>query len=271
MTFEAWVAKHPYLRPMNDLQKVVHAAAAEIVIPPASVPRLSGYLSDFHAGVPLLLSSAVAIDFHLAGKALAAFIEILASNPLPATLNCDMSDILADLKDDVSLAEWVIASLIEKNTFLLGHPGLLHYLCWTIIARHFQQVTLAFSRWREEECWLRNYCPMCGALPAMAQLVGDEPARLRLLSCDYCATRWRYRRTGCPFCDAADDSGLAVLAVEGETALRIDYCETCGGYLKTYSGAGSESVLLADWTSVHVDVIARERGLRPRAASLYEL
>lgn len=36
-------------------------------------------------------------------------------------------------------------------------------------------------------------------------------------------------------------------------------------------GEGSEGVLLADWTSLHLDVIARDRGLKRLAASLYEL
>ena len=84
-------------------------------------------------------------------------------------------------------------------------------------------------------------------------------------------TRWRYRRTGCPFCDAQDEHRLAVVAVEGEAGLRIDYCDACSGYLKTYDGEGSESVLLADWTSLHLDVIARDRGLKRLAASLYDL
>jgi hypothetical protein len=30
-------------------------------------------------------------------------------------------------------------------------------------------------------------------------------------------------------------------------------------------------VLLADWTSLHLDVLARDRGLKRLAASLYEL
>ena len=53
--------------------------------------------------------------------------------------------------------------------------------------------------------------------------------------------------------------------------MRIDYCDACSGYLKTYDGEGSESVLLADWTSLHLDVIALERGLVRAAGSLYEL
>jgi FdhE protein len=61
------------------------------------------------------------------------------------------------------------------------------------------------------------------------------------------------------------------VAVEGEAGLRIDYCEACSGYVKTYEGRGSESVLLADWTSLHLDIIARDRGLTRCAGSLYLL
>jgi FdhE protein len=59
--------------------------------------------------------------------------------------------------------------------------------------------------------------------------------------------------------------------VDGEGGLRIDYCDSCKGYLKTYNAEGNEGVLLADWTSLHLDVIARDRGLKRLAASLYEL
>ena len=51
------------------------------------------------------------------------------------------------------------------------------------------------------------------------------------------------------------------LTVEGEGGLRIDYCEACGGYLKTYDGEGNELIL----------ILARDRGLKRRAASLYDL
>jgi FdhE protein len=61
------------------------------------------------------------------------------------------------------------------------------------------------------------------------------------------------------------------VTVEGEGGLRIDYCEACRGYLKTYDGEGNEAVMLVDWTSFHLDVIARDHGLKRLAASLYEL
>jgi FdhE protein len=59
--------------------------------------------------------------------------------------------------------------------------------------------------------------------------------------------------------------------VEGEHGLRIDHCGSCGAYLKTYAGQGAEAVLLADWTSLHLDIAARERGWHRMAASLYDL
>jgi FdhE protein len=255
---------------MNELQNVVHAAIGKTPIPTAGIPVWSDYLHDFEAGIPLLLSSEMTVNDRLVEKAFTSFVETLASKPLPAKLNREIDDLVAELKGE-SKSKTLIAWLLGDGTFDTKYPGLVRYLGWTLTARYLQPLGLAFARWREEECWLRNYCPMCGALPAMAQLVGDDPTRLRLLSCGCCATQWRYRRTGCPFCDAGDDSRLAVLGIEGEPRLRIDYCKTCGGYLKTCNGESSESVLLADWTSLHLDVIARDRGFRRCAASLYEL
>ena len=60
------------------------------------------------------------------------------------------------------------------------------------------------------------------------------------------------------------------MTIEGEHGLRIDHCEGCGGYLKTYDGQGNEAFLLSDWSSLHLDLIAQDRGLKRLAASLYE-
>ena len=138
------------------------------------------------------------------------------------------------------------------------------------LTRHLRPVVSAFAKWRDEERWLRNTCPVCGALPAMAQLIGVDPGRMRFLACGCCGSRWRYRRTACPFCEA-DSLRLGIVTVEGEAELRLDYCEACRGYLKTYNGVGREALLLADWTSIHLDLVARERGLKRLATSLYEL
>ena len=159
--------------------------------------------------------------------------------------------------------------LLGDETVSSPFPGLLRYLAWTAVARYLRPVVSAFGAWRDEERWMRRYCPTCGSLPAMAQLVGVEPGRMRLLACGCCGTRWQWKRTGCPFCET-DTQRLASVAIEGEPRLRIDHCATCSGYLKTYDGQDDEALLLADWSSLHLDLIAQDRGLSRLAASLYE-
>ncbi len=257
MTRDVWLARHPYLQPVADVHALVEAMAAGVAVPTAPIPDWDHYASDFHAGVPLLQSSTVAFDFAAVETAVYSLIREVASASLPEPLATSCRDLVAEL----------------ETTDLRApvHPGLLCYLGWAVLARYLAPVVGAFDAWRNEERWLRNYCPACGELPAMAQLVGKDPGRLRKLSCGRCRTRWRYRRTGCPFCDSQDGHRLAVVSVEHEAGLRIDYCDVCSGYLKTYDGEGSESVLLADWTSLHLDMIARDRGLKRLAVSLYDL
>ena len=271
MTQDVWLVKHPYLQQVAYLQALVDAALAGVPIARACVPLWNDYISEFHAGIPLLLSATLAIDFCDLGRSLTSLVEALALKPLPGKLAQDCRDLEAELRCDLDSPRRALAWLFDNDSFTPTNPGLLRYLGWAVLARYLRPVVDAFSDWRDEERWLRSYCPTCGARAAMAQLVGTDPGRLRFLSCGCCRSRWRYRRTGCPFCHSEDDHRLAVVAVDGESGLRIDYCEACSGYLKTYDGQGSESVLLADWTSLRVDIIARDRGLMRYAGSLYEL
>jgi FdhE protein len=249
MTREAWLANHPYLQPVADVQALVDTAAAEISLARAGIPNWDNYVTDFHAGVPLLESPAVGIELSEPANGVRSLVRRLASQPLPGMLSEECRALEAELP----------------------RPGLSRYLGCTVLARYLSPVVGAFARWRDEERWLRNYCPTCGEPPAMGQLIGKDPGRLRFLSCGCCRTRWRYRRTCCPFCDSQDEHRLSVVTIEGEPGLRIDYCEACRGYLKTYNGEGNEHVLLADWTSLHLDMLARDRGLKRLAASLYNL
>lgn len=250
MTYEAWVERHPYLQPVAAMRATVDRAAAQLAQPVDRDPDWERYLEHFHAGVPLLQSDRAAIDLADPETRVRSMLDALAPAPLPPPIAEQCRAARADLE---------------------AQPALVNYLLWAVLARDLEPVVSAFAKWRDEDRWLRNYCPTCGAAPAMAQLVGLTEGRLRRLACGRCGTRWRYRRTGCPFCEPVDDHRLAVVSVNGEGGLRIDYCERCQGYLKTYDGQGHEDVMLADWTSLHLDLLARDRGLRRLAESLYEV
>lgn len=268
MTRDDWLARHPYLKPVADLHAVIDNSADGIVVSTQVIPEWEKYLDDFAAGVPLLLSSSGRIDLQPAELMLASLIQKLTSQRLPGELSRQISVLGTELESDKDSPGRALAWLLDKDSFSTEHPGLLQYLGWSVLRRYLCRVVVAFANWRDEERWLRSYCPTCGSPPNMGQFVGVEPERLRCLCCGCCATHWRYRRTQCPFCER-DEHRLAGFAIEG-SPLRIDYCEACGGYLKTYLGKDSETSLLADWMSVHLDVLARDRGLQRFAGSLYE-
>jgi FdhE protein len=275
---DAWLAQHPYLRPLAELDARVETALNQVDAPPVRAPTFESYASYFVAGVPLLASTNVTIDLEPVGRAIVALIEKLATEPLLERVAADVRALAGELETRAVGPRRIAGWLRGDAELATSSPGLLRYLGWTAAAHQLRPSIEAFEHWRQEECWLRAYCPTCGSLPSMAQLsplataaaAGAEASRSRLLVCGQCRSRWRFKRTACPFC-AHDSDRLASVAIEGEARLRIDYCESCTGYLKTYAGEGDESFFLADWTSLHLDILARDRGLERLAASLYEL
>lgn len=266
---EAWLQDHGYLQPLADLHARVDRIAGEVAVPIVPQTVWSDYADDFAVGLPLLRSRYAAIDRTQIASALSQLVQRVPSSGLPAAMAQERELLHDALADHPEAALQAVSSLFDGEPPRAPYHGLLRYFGWTVAARCLAPVVSAFNAWRDEERWLRHYCPSCGSAPAMSQLVGNEPGRLRLLTCGCCATRWRFRRTGCPFCRTDDDHRLSGLASEGEEPLRIDYCEQCGGYLKTYVGDGDEGLWLADWTSLHLDVIAQQRGLNRLAGSLY--
>ncbi len=235
MTLNEWLLAHPFLEGVARYRARIETAVKTEAVPSLCFPDWDDYRQDFAAGVPLLASAAVGMDL--------GPVDVMVPHVVDALRRSDVAPETA---------------------------GLHHYVRWMVLASALRPIVRAFEEWRDDDRWLRPQCPTCGSVPAMAQLVGTDPGRRRLLSCGHCRTRWRYGRTTCPFCETQSHR-LTGLALEGQGGLRIDYCESCRAYLKTYDGQGDEDVMLADWTSLHLDALAHDRGLLRRAASLYEL
>ena len=250
MTLDDWLTSHPFLSGVARVRAQIDEAVVAAASPLAPPSGWDEYAEDFGMGVPLL-QSAVPIDIAPAGHAVIAALDNLS-------VDADATP--------TRVLEW----LLGDETWQPAHPGVVRSVGWITLARALGPIVSSLSAWKDDDRWLRRYCPTCGSGPAMAQLVGVDPGRKRLLTCGRCATQWRYGRTMCPFCEA-DSQKLMSIVIEGESGLRIDYCESCKGYLKTYDGQGGEAVLLADWTSLHLDQLALDRGLARSASSLYDL
>jgi hypothetical protein len=120
---------------------------------------------------------------------------------------------------------------------------------------------------REE--WAGSACPACGGLaqvsviaPDTGEFMGGSP---RSLVCGRCAGHWTYPRALCTWCSEADPRRLPSFMRDERRSVRIDGCETCGSYVKTFDlreAGGVELVpLVDDVATVALDLWASDQGL----------
>lgn len=262
MDRQAWLERHPFLAPLAALNGVVERGPVPAALPE---PRFPEYAADHAAGVPLLASEAAAVDVLPAAVAgVRALLDRLEAAPLPDGVRAALATARSRVAGD-GAAEAVRAALAGAS------EGALPWLAWSALRPALAPVIRAFDVWRCDHAWRRPTCPTCGALPAMAHLVAVADGRQRQLSCGCCGTRWRYQRIGCPFCGNDSPDRLQVLEIDGEAAFRLDACDACRGYTKTWLGDGDPALPLADWTTLHLDALARDHGLVRAGACLYAL
>ena len=192
---EGWLEEHPYLRPLAGLCARVDRAVSELELEQVAPPAMDGYREDFEAGIPLLSSPSARVDLEPAAAAVGGLLRSLQAGPLPEAISGEVSALAAELARNPELSRRLVPFLLGDDSVEAPSPGLLRFLGWTTLARALRPVVEAFFGWRDEERWLRRYCPICGAGAAMGQIAGTDPARHRLLSCGRCRTRWRWRRT----------------------------------------------------------------------------
>jgi FdhE protein len=112
------------------------------------------------------------------------------------------------------------------------------------------------------DTWEKNSCPICGSLPHLSLL--KEEVGKRSLLCSYCGYSWRTDRLSCPFCDNKDQDALHYFYGEGEKIYRIDLCDKCHQYIKTIDTRtiGDEDMNLEDLATLHLDLLASEKGYK---------
>ena len=138
---------------------------------------------------------------------------------------------------------------------------------WAIIEKLIPQDLKSSDHWSE---WLKNYCPICGRRPVLAQLRKQNEGRARYLKCGGCGTMWRWSRLGCTYCDNEDLYKMHILEIESEPQMRIDICDKCHCYIKTYNEEGNEEIYLNDWLTLHFDLLAEEEHFQKCGSVLIE-
>ncbi|MDP6923458.1 MAG: formate dehydrogenase accessory protein FdhE [Candidatus Scalindua sp.] len=118
------------------------------------------------------------------------------------------------------------------------------------------------------DVWESGCCPICGHLPALAELKKTPSGRQRFLFCSLCHTPWPFQRLKCPYCDNVEDKETEYFSFPDEENFRVDVCNSCKTYIKTVINNNSDlSPVLLDWSSQNVDDSAARKGYK-RAASM---
>jgi FdhE protein len=159
------------------------------------------------------------------------------------------------------------ASAIRERAAELGLDG--EMLCTLLRFSLFpalQQAAARLAPLAAAAPWQRGYCPICGSWPLLGEHRGLE--QTRYLRCGMCAAEWTVDRLMCPFCGSRNHEDLGYLHVEGADHLRAVTCERCRGYVKVLASLMAIpplDLVVQDLATLHLDVIALERGYTPPA------
>lgn len=174
--------------------------------------------------------------------------EVLATAPI------DVGQLLGPALDGDRAA-------IEREAFRLQlDPVALGQIVDLALQPFLWQATSQLAALTDIDRWDRGYCPVCGAWPGLAELVGPE--RKRVLRCVRCAAAWTWAVLLCPYCGTDDHRRLGVLIEEGSTE-RVDTCEECHGYVKaitSYEASSPARLVAEDVATADLDVVATQAG-----------
>ncbi len=110
--------------------------------------------------------------------------------------------------------------------------------------------------------WQEGRCFICGAVPALGELQGNNQARH--LRCGQCGADWAFPRLRCTYCGKEDRDTLIYLYPEKQRErMSIEVCQKCNGYLKiiaAFTPTPPEMLQIEDLATLHLDYVAQERG-----------
>jgi len=227
-------------------------------------------------GFPLLQREDLPVDQQRAVELFEKLCRMgLGENPVLA----EAAKILRDAMDSSRLGLGTLFSAVvqddeDKLESLAGElrvgRSVLTALAKLSIQPSLWAAALAATEDISVEGWKHPYCPICGGMPAMAALVGEDGSRRGL--CSFCGHLYRLARLGCPFCGNEGPEDLRYFYGEEEDSHRVQVCDRCSGYLKmldTRKEGSGEALAIDDILTAHLDLVAEEQGYERKAPRLW--
>jgi FdhE protein len=254
----------PWLVVVDEILREAGSPAWEAAVPAAAQAQ--------RTAVPLLAGATLTLDGALVRRLFERLIRTASRAGTPK-----MSSLKAALHADLEWAPLFAASLCQDSDRIheiAAVSGADTEALHAVIALLPVPFLHACNRrWASSisRSWVEGYCPVCGSLPAFAEVRGIE--RNRYFRCGRCGGAWHARALYCPYCAMSDHDELVALVPEkGGSNAVIDACQRCLGYVKTFTrlkGCPPGAVMLEDLASVDLDVAAIEHGFaRPPGPGL---
>ncbi|GBE16131.1 MAG TPA: formate dehydrogenase accessory protein FdhE [Proteobacteria bacterium] len=149
------------------------------------------------------------------------------------------------------------------------NPEIALFTVFNVLKGTFRDISHALGK-IDTSGWEHGFCPVCGGGPAVAVLKGEGGKRY--LICHRCETTWRFRRIMCPFCGNSDYEKLGFFTLEGgDSNLRVDFCNSCKGYIKTWDSGGDDNPNpeVEDLKTPGYDLAAEGEGYRRSAPNIF--
>ena len=277
-----WIVSHPYLDEVAKLQGSVltvlekHSGSKRDL---ADMVKDQGRIKERYQNKQTALGDNPFTDAFLRynGEMLRDLVAFFQEADLPQAFKQQNMILAEHLKAKPSAAvELFRAALDEQYSPPITEGaqldfGLVNYFLWNVLAETLTPLRLYLQALTKEIAWNEPRCPLCGEPPAMAQLVHTTKGRERELSCGLCHTKWQYKRIGCPYCGNEDQKSLNLIELTDYPAFRLDTCDQCKGYLKTYLDEGNGEMALNDWSTLHLDVIGKKEGFQRQDYQLFKI
>jgi FdhE protein len=250
----------PWLDVVDEILREAGSPAWEAAVPASSPEQ--------REAVPLLAGTTLTLEAGLVRRLFERLIRTASRAGTPK-----MSSLKAALHADLEWAPLFAASLcqdsdrIHETAAVSGADAEALHAVLALLPVPFLHA--CNRRWASSISpgWVEGYCPVCGSLPAFAEVRGIE--RHRYFRCGRCGGEWHARALYCPYCAMSDHDELVSLVPEksGSNAVGsndvIDACRRCLGYVKTFTrlqGCSPGAVTLEDLASVELDLAAIEHG-----------
>lgn len=120
--------------------------------------------------------------------------------------------------------------LVSFNGYAGDEP--LHFLARVVLQPYAERLAQAREFAIEDSATAK--CPNCGGEPQTAIIRPEGDGGKRSLLCSFCQTEWEFRRILCPRCGEQHNEKLPRYAEEHAPATRVEACDTCRSYLKSF-------------------------------------